>query len=256
MFEAIFNSIYYQMFMPIISVLALVLLSVTIFVGIRFKGKAVKTLSLVLALFFIFIVYEGILYFYAAKAVLANNKDEMVLNYDRAIKYSVLPEQKGVLYIEKSKSLAAMGFGEEALKNYEKAYLYHQTYDKLSDSLAGLIYIRSENYDKSIEIYEKIQDYGMLSYIYRLKGDYNKALEYANKQLEFSQERTSYIGRAIVYRYLGCDSLAQKDYEKALSLCPDDGCKNAFKKRSEQYQKFDRKQHETARQRLGFEGSF
>ena len=255
MFEAMFESFWYQAFMLVFAGLALLLIPLVFFFGIKNKSKN-KVLSYfwtIVLVFLLFVVYESIPYYYTLKAMTASDKTEMAENYNKAITFAIFPEHKGVLYLNMSESYAAMGCGREAIESYEKAYTYHKTYDKWHDIMAGLLYIADENYTRAIEIYEKYEEYEMIAYIYTLVGDYNKALKYADKQIQIKPNLAAYESRAIAYRYLGKKSLADIDYIKALDFCKNDSCKTALRKRYNEYRTYTIKQHDLARKNYHFE---
>ena len=253
MFEAMFESFWYQGFMLVFAGLALFLIPLVFFFGIKNKNKVLSCFWTVVLVFLLFVVYESVPYYYTLKAMTASDKNEIAKNYKKAIDSAIFPEHKGVLYLNMSERYAAMGYGREAIESYEKAYMYHKTYDKSHDIMAGLLYTADENYTKAIKIYEKYDEYAMIAYIYTLEGDYNKALEYADKQIQIKPTLAAYERSAIAYRYLGEKDLADKDFRKALDFCKNDSCKTALRKRYNGYKTYITDQHNLARKNYHIE---
>ena len=273
MFETFYNDpISYSVIMTVLSGLALLFFLPILFGCIFFYWRKSKVLLRVFTGLFLiltlFIVFGSVPFYYWAKAGNSENHKVAIANYDKAMTFAIFPEYKSLLYMDKFKRYMAMGCGKEAIENYEKALSYHKSYSEPQKGyhlFAAMLYTRAEDYDKAIEIYKKYNDYIALSGVYRMMGDYKTALEYATQAVVMprvssnphrsaaSYKSEAYHNRAIIYRHLGQDDLAQKDLQMAIKLNPRN--KDSYLEKYEQYELYEKRyleQHKLARRNYHF----
>ncbi|MEQ8189969.1 MAG: tetratricopeptide repeat protein [Candidatus Eremiobacterota bacterium] len=110
-------------------------------------------------------------------------------------------------------------FSRELLKFYSTAY-YMTGMELEKENLYG---DAEKAFTKSLELYKFPQVYNSLGFIYYLREDYKKAMEYYNKALEFKEDFPElYCNMALLYRKEGNLDLAEEFYRKAITCSPDD----------------------------------
>lgn len=257
-FEQIFYSLYYQAFMPAFLVIAIIFAILILILGKYFSKKYSKRIVTVICTVamipLIFIIYEAIPYYFKIHATLTCNTQEAIANYNNAIKFAIIPAEKGFLYADLGTYYGGvMHNGVMAIENYENAYKYLKTY-KSKKSLWGVIaalnYKARGDFDKAIEIFEEIEAYGGIATVYILKNDYKNALIYSTKFVLKSPNSHNYVQRATIYKNLGNNDLAQKDYDKALKLCRNQTQKDQIQNIFKNYKTYEHDRNNIARKNL------
>lgn len=220
--ETIYYNTFYQMFTPIIIIIAILLFIILI----RFFQKTKKTLFIFWAIILAFIIYQGVPYYFTMKALTAKNDADVLTNYRQAARTSCFSAHKGFIYADLASYLVMEKNGVLAIKFYDLAYKYlknHESIHAWAD--APLIYILNEEYDKAIDIANTIEQYSIASTACILKEDYISALDFINKALDKKNDDAWLLGqRAVIYKNLDNFQEAETDYLKALDLCCSHDC--------------------------------
>ncbi len=110
-------------------------------------------------------------------------------------------------------------FSRELLKFYSTAY-YMTGMELEKENLYG---DAEKAFTKSLELHKFPRVYNSLGFLYYLREDYKKAMEYYNKALEFKEDFPElYCNMALLYRKEGNLDLAEEFYRKAITFSPDD----------------------------------
>lgn len=206
----------YEIITPVIVLIAFIVLIVNL---INYK-KIKKSLFWISLILLLFVIYQGVPYYFEMSAVLSKNSDNFIQNYKKAINASILPAQKGMMY-----AILAGGVQAEnlplSIQYYDEAHKYIKKYDsRMLWTMATLAYYMNGDFDKTIEISNGINAFAMASNAYVMKNDYKNALECINKEIEKKPSSWSFLAsRANIYCNLGKYKEAQADYIKAMSLC-------------------------------------
>ena len=136
--------------------------------------------------------------------------------------------EAGLLYWDDNEYEEALGFFKEVIEaDPESPAAYY---------CAGCIYQDMNREDEAVESFEKVLELDenyrntlhKLFVIYRRryqnknrKADYEKALHYVNKDIEYSEDNDPYFYRALIYDDAMEIELALKDYEAYLKDFPD-----------------------------------
>lgn len=227
----------YHVLMPFILLIGagLFAASVTAFWLLLLKSKSKKFLIIPFLTLIVstFIVYQAVPYFFSLKYGLRFQVKDLELS----AKTAIFPSQKAATY-----ELIAMHYDSEkniteAVKNYDKAFEYYEQkikepekFNTLFSPGASITYLKAKEYDKVLKLAEKSQWYTFAIEACILQKDYQKALEYTNKQIEIRPSHNTYATRALIYKNLKQEDLAKIDYEKAQQLCLDKKCHPTIQK--------------------------
>lgn len=215
--DSFFNSIYYTGFMPFIALFTLILAIIILVLSFKTKSNIIKGISFILIIFLFLITYHIIPYFYTVKSVFSDNKQDVIENYNIAIKTAVFPIHKGLLSLDYAAVLSRYKMPHEAKSKYEEAYYHLKEYKpSLQWSLAGLFYTNIADYKKAFEIYNFNNNFESITKLFILQNNYNKALEYSNNAVDKTPSAWTYAQRAAIYKNLGKNDLAEQDFNKAL----------------------------------------
>ena len=249
--ESIFiNNIYYLIFTPIITGIAFIL--AILFLVFAFKNK--KAHFLIYTVILAFIAYQAVPYFYYLKILSAKSEADMIKNYNLAAKTACSSAYKGFLYADAANYFSMEKNAFRAIEYYDLAYKYLKNYkSKTAWILAPYIYIAAEEYDRAIEISNAIQAYSAAAEAYILKEDYNSALSCIDKVLAKNpKDAWGLAMRAVIYKNLNKNEMAQKDYEEALKLCKYSNCINRTKNSYADYKVWYKNYHKQKRAEYGF----
>lgn len=213
---SILNSFYYATLMPV-AVLGAIILAIVLFVFVlKVKSKITKTIFCIIVSVLLLFSYHIVPYIFTTKARLADTTQDIVRNYDCAIKTAILPAHKGIIALEYAISILDP---QEIKSKYEEAYKYLKKYEpKVAWYMAGWFYLRTGEYEKAMEIFKYNNYYHEISIIYILQNDYETALEYSNKTIERKVYDQILAQRAGIYKKLNKNNLAKEDFNKALAL--------------------------------------
>jgi superkiller protein 3 len=154
-----------------------------------------------------------------------NKHRESAENYEKAIKSGANDQQ---LQYNLAYAYDQQGRVKEAMRGYEKYARTHPTVDVLS-TLAEY-YLKEKQYDNAIRSYKKITEldpkraapYSSLGYVYGLKGDTDKEIEYYKISLRYDTEDDAvYQNLGAAYEKKGLYADAYKSYLKAFELNPE-----------------------------------
>ena len=167
---------------------------------------------------------------------MAGNMYYFVKKFDKADKYYRLAIQKNTTNVmalyNYGVELLHKGKASEALPLLERAEKYNTKliYAKNIPLAMGSCYWVMGNIDKAIELMESIEDkysyvnvstLTTLGYLYMLKGDYEKALEYSLRAVEDTPEHApAWDNLGQIYYLKGDKAKARENFEKALEYRP------------------------------------
>lgn len=148
-------------------------------------------------------------------------------NYEKAIKYGIKDLQ---IHYNLAYTYDKLGRKKEAIQEYEKYASSHPTMDIL-DILADY-YMKEKRYENAIRIYKKMtalnpkraSAYSSLGYVYSLKNDIDREIEYYKISLRYDAEDDNvYLNLGAAYEKKGMYGDALKAYSSAYELNPDSG---------------------------------
>jgi tetratricopeptide (TPR) repeat protein len=209
----------------IISIIALILVPIVVIAGIfmykRTKNKFILPCVTVALIFLLLLILWSLSWWFTFKAytsVSTDNLDKEAEYHTLAAKVAIFPSTRAVMYSNlASYQFLSLHDGPSAIKSYEKACKYTKNCGKMP---LGIIYSIKGDYKKAIDIYSKQQNYHGIATDYILMKDYPKALIAINKAINNAKnERTlteSIRTRAIIYKRMKNDKLAQKDFKTLL----------------------------------------
>ena len=221
-----FNDIlveFLSLFFSVVAVIAIIVSSIIIPILYRnTKRKNLKWIYSGIIVVSIFVILLYIPWFFKNKA-LNSKADDDIIKYDiYAAKTAILPPIKGYMYDRLAGDYLTIK------KDLDKGIKYQELackYSKDSYDLYFLSYLYEVkgDYDKALNLIESSKGRpSRIAKIHFLKGDTNKALEILNKAIEGKDAGIwEYMYRANIYDYLGKSSLAQKDYKKAIEINPE-----------------------------------
>jgi tetratricopeptide (TPR) repeat protein len=146
-------------------------------------------------------------------------------NYEKSIKHGVKDPQ---IRYNLAYTYDKLGKKKEAMREYEKLASSRPTMEAL-DSLADL-YMKEKRYDSAIKIYKKMtvlnpkraSVYSSLGYVYGLKNNIEKEIEYYRISLKYDAEDDHvHLSLAAAYEKQGMYEDALKAYRVAYELNPD-----------------------------------
>lgn len=164
-------------------------------------------------------------------------------NYDRAADYfsaAILENpNRAEYYIDYGMTLIKLGKYEEALLQFDKAYvdkdiLIVKQNNKRVHRGKGIAYCYQLNYEDAVAEFRNALEIDELSYLdedilnymgnaLMITGSYQEALNTYSLLLTLNvKDVDAYINRALCYRYLGDYEKSLADYDKAISLQPDE----------------------------------
>ena len=212
---------YYSVLTPVVSFVSVILLIITVWIIIKKSKKScIQIIFLIgLAICFAFLAYQWIPYLKIKNAVQTGNIGE----YRKAVKYALIPYQKGVFYAMMGNTYFYFNKdGEMALQCIETANKYTNDYTSDDFRIAALIYNIKGDYNKAVSIAKTQDNINTLVISYILKNDYEQALIYANRCIDANAINPwNYCHRAIIYKNLAKYEAAEKDYRQAIELCGD-----------------------------------
>jgi tetratricopeptide (TPR) repeat protein len=153
-------------------------------------------------------------------------------NYEKSIKYGTKDPQ---VYNNLAFTYGKLGRTKDAIREYERFAISHPTIEVL-DILADY-YMKERHYENAIKTYKKMttlnpkraSTYSSLGYVYGLKNDIDKEIQYYKISLQHDAEDDDvYLNLGAAYEKKGMYQDALKAYTTAYELNPDSS--NAAKK--------------------------
>lgn len=215
--DSFLNSTYYTILMPLIAFFA-VSLTIVLFVSVlNTKSVIIKRIFSIVIIFLLFISYQIVPYFFTVRAVLSDDIQGVIKNYNLAIKTAITPIHKGLLSLDYAVMLTNYKMIEEAKIKYEEAYSYLKEYKpNIQWLVAGRFYVNIFDYKKAFEIFSFNNNFLSMAEIFILQNDYQNALKYSTKAVNKNQDAWTLVQRAAIYKKLGKNDLAEQDFNKAL----------------------------------------
>lgn len=239
LFEFFYNPesvgiIVYWAIMPFLIILSIIFLTISLVVTFKTK-KLYAKISLAISFILFYLMLPACFELLAIHSSGDLNPDNINLtmgkdiehdkgyinNLERAIKVSLFPAQKGFLQL----SLANYYVFDNdlSIENYEKAFHYLKRYDNILWTHAIVRYYVRGDFDKVIAISNANEVYVSTAQAYIMKHDYENALYWINKAINKNPQSAGSIAiRSNIYRNLGDENSARKDYLKALRYCKDE----------------------------------
>ena len=202
---------------PLVILLALVLLYLTM------KSKAKQPVKISVIILLSAVIFQAVPYYYTISA--QQNSSYAIEKLEYAAKFTLIPYHKGLLYSDIGSRCFLEKDGKNALKYFEKAQRYGNFYN---DNFAPLhfLYLANNQEDKALDIALKVGSTYQAGVSYILKNDYPNALLMLDKYIKtYGESINACKTRAIIYKNLNENELAQKDYKKAIELAKANNCK-------------------------------
>ncbi len=176
----------------------------------------------------------GDLYQNGKKSFQSGNYEDAAAAFAAAVEMN---PNRAEYYIDYGLTLIKLGKYEEALTEFDKAYVNKEIIiakrnNKLVFRGRGIAYYYKADYEKAIEQFElalkmkELSDLNqdILRYVGSAQmavGSYDKAIDTYSSLIEIEKESAAdYDNRALCYRYLGEFDKSQKDYDLAISIEP------------------------------------
>jgi tetratricopeptide (TPR) repeat protein len=176
----------------------------------------------------------GDLYQSGNKSFRSGNYEDAAVSFAAAIEKN---PNRGEYYIDYGLTLIKLGKYEEALKEFDKAYVNKEIIiakrnNKRVFRGKGIAYYYMANYEKALEQFElalktnELSDLNkdILRYVgsaQMIVGSYDKAVETYTSLIKSEKENAAeHSNRALCYRFLGEYDKSLKDYELAIALEP------------------------------------
>lgn len=146
-------------------------------------------------------------------------------NYEKAIKSGTKDPQ---IHYNLAYTYEKLGKSKESIAEYERYAARRPTIDVLN--ILAEHYVNEKQYDKAIKAYRKMIDlepkkaagYSNVAYVYGLKNDVNKEIEYYKLSLKYDREDSQvYLSLGEAYEKQGLYEEALKAYNNAYGLNPD-----------------------------------
>jgi len=146
-------------------------------------------------------------------------------NYEKAVRYGIADAQ---VHQNLAYTYAKLGKKKESIAMYEKCAARRPTIEVLT--ILAEHYIDEKQYDSAIASYKKMIDleprkaagYSNLAYVYGLKNDPDKEIQYYNMSLKYDPDDSlAYMNLGEAYEKKGLYEEAQKAYRDAYALNPD-----------------------------------
>ncbi len=218
-----FNDIIVEFICLFLLVVAIFLIITTsIIFPIWYKKTKRKKLLMIYAGIIVGSLFVMSLYtpwFFKNKADKSSNPEDIIKYDSYAVKTALLPPVRGFMYSRLSDDY--LNFKKDINKGINYLELGYK-YGKEPNALYSLSYLYElkGDYDKALETVNKAGGRpSRKAKIYFLKGDTKTALKILNQAIEGSNGGIwEYLYRGNIYDNMGKKDLAQKDYEKALKL--------------------------------------
>ncbi len=160
--------------------------------------------------------------------VLSNEKnyEGALLQINKALEiepkniYNIMTKAKYLKYLERySESIDLFRSVQKEESNY-RLYAYNEE---------GLVYLKQDKYDEAIKTFEEViridpqTTFGYLNIAdcYYYMKNYEKAIEYYEKQLEFTEEGHIYTSLGLSYSYSNNTEKEREYYQKSIEVDPD-----------------------------------
>lgn len=173
-------------------------------------SKIAAVISSIMILFAVLLFIRALPYIYVWIAYGAE-KNVQTEYLEKAVKYSVFPDQKAYTIEAIMPSLVLSGNFEDAIKYYEE-YKKTNTDSIIKNAithLAGYAYLHSERYADALEIAKELNDKTFLAQIYMKIGDVNTAKVLVNELVKENPEKV------MNYRYLAEVQMGENKWKEA-----------------------------------------
>lgn len=151
------------------------------------------------------------------------------------IGYGVINNQLGIICHNKGDRIKAIEYYEKAVESYSKSSTMPQLYLAIIYNNMADTYRSNGNYTTALSYYEKARIYvtdpsttdSSVSILYRIMGDYSKALSCIQSAIDFQNKTLpenhpsigiSYGSMAAIYHFMGKYSIALKNFEIAIEI--------------------------------------
>lgn len=185
-----------------------------------FKKREIK--NKIIKFFLIFVCVTGMIlslpFWFAGMSFSVAKTNEEIESYSKlAVKTAILPSVKSYMYYELG-NVYQVFFedGKKAIENYEKSKEPYTCVNLCT------LYIYKRDYDNALKNCSDAKLYQLTAINYILQNDYKQALNSIDKKLQNPKNAncTDYAVRGYIYRKAGQSVLSDKDFDKALKMCP------------------------------------
>lgn len=201
------------------------------------KYKALKFLPVKIPFLVVslLVIYMSIPFWLLAAAYKVDDNAKAETFYNLAIKTSLFPSVKALLYSEKG-SYYSMNFnGGKAIDAYEKSYAVKK--DDIALTQLCLLYTIKGDYDKAIATCVQTSHNQMAAINSILNKNYTLALNVINIELENDKPSCwDYAVRGYIYRALDKKVLSQSDFDTAFEMCPENNRLNELYENENYYE--------------------
>lgn len=217
----LFITVVVMVLLSIVSVIAIVVLSA--FSGIElYRTKKLKyayaKIGVIVAA--LFILYLGLPFWLLSAAYKTEDLSHAGKYYDLALKTSLFPSVKAVMYSEKGSYYNSAFRGEDAIAEFEKAYSINK--DEMVLAQLCLLYTIKGDKENAIAACVQTKSNQLAAINGILNKDYTIALNLIDMEIQNDEKPSchDYAVRGYIYRALGQNELFLSDYNTAVKMCP------------------------------------
>ena len=229
----LFITVVVMFLLSFVAILLLLIVLIFVFVN-SYKQKTFKIspVQIWLSILSFIILYLGTPFWILAFAQNAKQSQAEQL-YKLAVSVSVIPSVKANILEELGNHYVVFSDGQNAVKAFEDALDLNES--KIATVQLCRLYTIKGEYNSAINMCQKLELLQIIAVNYILQDDYKIAYEVINKKIQNNKKPTcwDYATRAYIYRQTGKKDLFEKNYKKALELCPDsEALKNLYKNKN------------------------
>lgn len=229
----LFITVLVMFLLSFVAILLILIVLIFVFVN-SYKQKVLKISPVQIGLFILSLVilYLGMPFWALAFAQKAQQAQAGQL-YKFAVLVSAIPSVRANMLEELGNHYVAFSDGQNAVKAFEDALDLNES--KIATVQLCRLYTIKGEYNSAINMCQKLELLQIIAVNYILQDDYKMAYKTIDKKIQDNKKPTcwDYATRAYIYRQIGKNDLFEKDYKKALELCPDsEALKNLYKNKN------------------------
>ena len=229
----LFITVVVMFLLSFVAILLILIVLIFVFVNsYRQKTFKISPVQIGLLILSFVILYLGMPFWILAYAQNANQSQVERL-YKLTVLVSAIPSVKANMLEELGNYYVAFSDGQNAVKAFEDALDLNES--KIATVQLCRLYTIKGEYNSAINMCQKLELSQLIAVNYILQDDYKMAYEAINRKIQNNKKPTcwDYATRAYIYRQTGKNDLFEKDYKKALELCPDsEALKNLYKNKN------------------------
>lgn len=235
------NPVLYWTIMPLLTLASIIVFGIFV-VKINKNNKGVWIGAIIsgilsLQILPLFFELQSISYIDTKNFTVKNEKG-YINNLQNIIRTTIYPAQKGEMYRRLGEYYGSKNL-PLAVENYDKMRKYINCSSNNICAMPALTYFIAGEFEKLFEIADASNTQALAANACLIERNYSQALEYINKAIADKPDASDFYGtRAAIYRNIGKNSLANKDYTKALQLCKNKQCIERIHNRYTNYKTF------------------